>query len=116
MISIVGLGNVGSALKKTLEKYTEVVGYDKKIESDSFEALLECDLIFLCLPTPTSAGNFLNISVGMGQNLQAIQTTMANLRQLGYRGTVASQRCYQGRVGSFKRKTLTWLSWPIRNS
>ncbi len=88
MIGVLGVGNVGSAIYQSFKKYYEVVGYDKHKESDSFEALLECDYIFVCLPTPTHSGMYLNTGLGSGQNIQAIYTALAELRSKGYRGTI----------------------------
>ena len=52
MIGIIGLGFVGKAMFKSFKlKEINVVGYDKYNESDSFESVLETDVIFLCLPT-----------------------------------------------------------------
>ena len=51
-ISIIGLGFVGSAIKKSLEKKgVHVVGYDKFKESDDFKKCLKGDIMFLALPT-----------------------------------------------------------------
>ena len=54
-IGIIGLGCVGSALKKNfLEQAIEIVVYDKFKNGGvgSFEDTLGCKMIFLCLPTP----------------------------------------------------------------
>ena len=51
-ISIIGLGFVGSAMKKSFEiKKVYTLGYDKFKESDSFEDCLRSEIMFLCLPT-----------------------------------------------------------------
>lgn len=51
-ISIIGLGFVGSAMKKSFEeKGCNVIGYDKYKESDKFEMCLKNNIIFLALPT-----------------------------------------------------------------
>jgi len=52
-ISIIGIGFVGGAMKKSFEeKGVSVKAYDKYKESDSFESCLDSDIMFLCLPTP----------------------------------------------------------------
>ena len=45
-IGVAGMGVVGSAVFNGLKDHYEVVGYDKKKDSDPFEALLETDVIF----------------------------------------------------------------------
>ena len=59
MIGVVGLGNVGKAIYDNLSKFYDVVGHDKddKRTIDEFRALLECDLIFVCVPTPPTQGD-----------------------------------------------------------
>lgn len=91
MIGVVGLGNVGKAVYDNLSKHYDVIGYDKdKTRTiDQFESLLECELLFLCLPTPTHSGNYLNTGLGAGQNTQAIYNVMAELRKNDYKGIVA---------------------------
>lgn len=56
-IGVLGLGRVGIALYESLRKHNvSVVGYDKnQIKSKAyFTDLLNCTLIFVCLPTPWS--------------------------------------------------------------
>lgn len=51
-VSIIGLGFVGSAMKKSLkEKGCNVLGYDKYKTSDNFDSCLQNNIIFLALPT-----------------------------------------------------------------
>jgi len=91
MIGVCGLGNVGKAVYENLFKFYDMVGYDKdpKRTINKFDELLECDLIFLCLPTPTHSGHYLNTGLGAGQNNQAIYNVMSELRQHNYKGIVA---------------------------
>ena len=53
IISIIGLGFVGGAMKKSFEmKGESIIGYDKyKEHTDSFEDCLKSDIAFLALPT-----------------------------------------------------------------
>ena len=52
MISIIGLGFVGTAMLKSFKlKKINVKGYDKYKDSDSFEECLNSDIMFLALPT-----------------------------------------------------------------
>ena len=53
-IGIVGLGFVGSAMYKSFEKKgVSLIGYDKYKNGgiSSLESILNCDIVFLCLPT-----------------------------------------------------------------
>ena len=51
-ISIIGVGFVGGAMKKSFEmKNVSVYAYDKFKDIDSFEKCLEASIMFLCLPT-----------------------------------------------------------------
>ncbi len=54
LVGVIGLGFVGSSICKSLDlKGCQVKGYDKdSLKSlNKFEDLLECDILFLCLPT-----------------------------------------------------------------
>ena len=56
IIGIVGQGYVGTAIKSGFEKHYELKTYDKYDESKStcnlFDLVMECDVIFVCVPTP----------------------------------------------------------------
>jgi len=53
IIGILGCGTVGTANKKVLEKFNFAVRvHDIKFKTD-IDNLLACDLIMVCLPTPT---------------------------------------------------------------
>jgi UDPglucose 6-dehydrogenase len=47
-IGVIGIGVVGNAV---LSFFENSVGFDKNKPSDSFESVLETDIVFLCLPT-----------------------------------------------------------------
>lgn len=54
MIGIIGLGFVGGAMFKSFsEKGVSIIGYDKYKNGGigSLESILNCDIVFLCLPT-----------------------------------------------------------------
>ena len=55
-IGIIGQGYVGTAIKSGFEKHYEIETYDKYDESKStcnlFDLVVECDVIFVCVPTP----------------------------------------------------------------
>ena len=88
MIGVVGLGTVGSAIKEALSEKYNVVGYDLNKKSDPFEALLETDMIFCCLPTPTHGGKQSYVGLGSGQSLIAIYGLFSELRKKDYKGIV----------------------------
>jgi len=88
-IGIIGMGVVGSAVYNGLKNHYEVVGHDKKLESDPFESLLEAEVIFTCLPTPSQMSQHGPPGWGSGQSLQAIHSVLHNLNAKGYRGIVA---------------------------
>lgn len=51
-IGVVGLGVVGSAIFKSFEsKKIDTLGYDKYKNIGKIEDILQCDILFLCLPT-----------------------------------------------------------------
>ena len=52
-IGIIGIGFVGGAMYKSFqEKNINVIAYDKYKEYNTFEECLNCNILFLCLPTP----------------------------------------------------------------
>ena len=51
-IGIIGFGVVGKAVANTLSKGFELVLYDKFKDLDEFEDLLNCDFVFITVPTP----------------------------------------------------------------
>lgn len=80
-IGQVGCGFVGSALKQSFEKRgVSTIAYDKYKEIGSPEDLLNCNFIFLCLPTPYVAGH--------GYDLGAILDTCKFLNKNNFTGTV----------------------------
>lgn len=82
-IGIIGLGIVGTAVKAGVEKAGhQLIGYDVRdpdVPSNKFENVLASDLVFLCLPTPTTCGK---------QDLAIILGTVRNLDALNYQGLI----------------------------
>jgi UDPglucose 6-dehydrogenase len=56
LLGFVGLGVVGGAVRDAFAKKFKTVGYDIKTSPDTKEELLNADMIFLSLPTPTVNG------------------------------------------------------------
>lgn len=82
MIGVIGLGVVGKAVFCAFGNTFPTVGYDKFGEfSDdaSFEKLLKCEVIFVCVPTPTVDGV---------QDRSALDEVMEKLIENNYQGVV----------------------------
>ena len=67
-IGIVGQGFVGRAIYKTFSRHYKVHTYDKKIDDYSTEesvsaVALNCDICFVCVPTPMNPDGSCNISI-----------------------------------------------------
>lgn len=63
-IGIIGIGYVGNAVKKGFEsKNHKVLGYDKFKESDTFDDVIQCDIIFVCAPTPSKQDGSIDMSI-----------------------------------------------------
>ena len=54
-IGIVGYGVVGKAADETLKSNYQIVKYDKFLNLDSFDNLMECKFVFVMVPTPLIA-------------------------------------------------------------
>ena len=70
-VSIIGIGFVGTAMLETFNKKRNIIVYDKYKKIGSLEDAINCDIIFLALPTP-----FCNNS---GYNLSAIHEILSEL-------------------------------------
>jgi UDPglucose 6-dehydrogenase len=81
-IGIIGVGVVGGALKEYLEPAHEVVCYDKhQPEMGAFAPLLDAQVIFMAVPTPTlSNGN---------QDKLALFENCIRLWEAEYKGVIA---------------------------
>lgn len=63
-IGIIGLGMVGNAIRHGFTKIGhEVKSYDIKDSSTSLRDILDTELCFICVPTPTTAEGFCDISI-----------------------------------------------------
>ena len=80
MISVIGLGFVGSAMTKSFElKGNKILKYDKYKKIGSLEICLKSKIIFLALPTP-----FINNKY----DISAIIETCDKLQKCNYNGLV----------------------------
>ena len=79
-IGFLGNGAIGGAIISVHEKFGQtVVRHDLNLGTE-LETLLECDLIFICLPTPQSKSGQCDLSI--------IDRELAKLHGLKYHGTV----------------------------
>ena len=51
-IGIIGYGVVGKAIDNTLSKKYEIIKYDKYQDLHNFTSLMDCEFIFIAVPTP----------------------------------------------------------------
>lgn len=80
-IGIIGMGVVGSALKSGFEKLQfDVVPYDINLQTD-FCHLIDTEIVYICLPTPTSENGQCDTSL--------ISAYTEKLRDIQYTGVIA---------------------------
>lgn len=81
IIGIVGMGFVGSAVAFGLSPLCEVRCWDIKPElcTHNYNDLLECDFVFICVPTPTGEN---------GHNLSYVHAALQTLEDKKYAGLV----------------------------
>lgn len=91
-IGIIGKGFVGKATGSVLEKAHEVVYYDKYIdEYKDLNVLKNCDVIFLCVPTPMRQSGEIDYSI-----IKDSLNSLMNVRKEGtvvIRSTATSGTC-----------------------
>lgn len=85
-IGVIGVGFVGGAMLKSFTEKSKstndyVIGYDKYKKIGSFEDVLQCDIIFLCLPT-------LYNSQTLSYDKDALHEICAELVKAAYGGLV----------------------------
>lgn len=81
-IGIVGLGIIGSACKYGFEKLGhDVLVHDIKFENSKIENLLECEIIYVCVPTPQNEDGSCNVSI--------VENVIYDLKKLNYNNIIA---------------------------
>lgn len=81
-IGIVGLGVVGSACKAGMERCGyDVVVHDTRLDGTSLADLLDRELIYVCVPTPSTATGVCDTGI--------VESVIGELYGLGYRGITA---------------------------
>jgi UDPglucose 6-dehydrogenase len=73
-LGVIGLGSVGNALRHTLSFYHDVAGYDIRLPLQ-WEALLDADVVFVCVSTPEGKDGRLDC-----ENVRAVLTRLALAR------------------------------------
>lgn len=80
-IGIVGQGVVGTATRKGLE----LLGHDIKVHDIKFNTnindLVDCEIIFVCVPTPSKADGSCDISI--------TESVVRDISQINFKGIVA---------------------------
>jgi len=97
-IGVIGRGFVGDALYKSfLKREQKIISYDKYKNIGKFSDILDSDILFLCLPTPSSCnGSF---------NLSALTDTLTLLRDNYYNGlAVVKSTVEPGTTRAFCKK------------
>lgn len=81
-IGILGLGVIGSAIKYGFEKLGhQVKFYDPKFENSKLEDVLDAEIIYVCVPTPSSSDGSCDISI--------VQKVIQELKEKDYNGIIA---------------------------
>jgi len=81
-IGIAGLGIIGSACKYGFEKLGHKVRFhDPKFSESKFEDLLNAEIIYICVPTPSNEDGSCNVSI--------VQGVVDSLMKTNYQGVIA---------------------------
>ena len=80
-IGIIGYGVVGKAADNTLSNKYKTVKYDKYQHLDKFEDLLNCEFIFIMVPTPFDCST-------NSVDLSAVDESLETLNKLNFQGIV----------------------------
>ena len=81
IIGIIGYGVVGKAIDATVSKIYKTIKYDKFSKIDAFNSLLECQQIFISVPTPFDCNK-------EHVDLSAILESLERLQKINYSGIV----------------------------
>ena len=80
-IGIIGYGVVGKAADNTFSKYYNTIKYDKYQDLDDFNSLLDCDFVFVMVPTPFDYDK-------NKVNQEAIIESLTRLEEIGFKNIV----------------------------
>lgn len=79
-VGILGIGMIGSALKKGFETVHEVSYYDPKFKDSNFKDILDSEIIFICVPTDQNEDGSCNVSV--------VNSSLSELSEKNFKGIV----------------------------
>jgi UDPglucose 6-dehydrogenase len=83
-IGIVGLGFVGSAIRKSIEGFNLVlIDKDPLRGTNTFNDLVSCEGVFVCVPSPQGDDGSCDTSI--------LEEVLANLKKIGYTGVIISK-------------------------
>lgn len=80
-IGLIGYGIVGKAADNTFSQIYDTVKYDKYKDLDDFNSLLNCDFVFIMVPTPFDCEK-------NRVNEEAIVESLSKLEEICFRNTV----------------------------
>lgn len=81
-IGVVGVGVVGDAVRYGMEKLGHIVKiYDTKFSDTSINDVLDTDICFICVPTPTKEKYECDVSI--------VESVVCSLNELKYDGIIA---------------------------
>ena len=80
-IGIVGLGIIGSACKFGFEKLGHKVLVHDIIMETKLNDLIDCEIIYVCVPTPSNEDGSCNTTI--------VEQVVLNLKELNYQGIIA---------------------------
>lgn len=80
-IGIVGLGIIGSACKFGFEKLGHKVLVHDIIMETKLKDLINCEIIYICVPTPSNEDGSCNTSI--------VEQVVLDLKELNYQGVIA---------------------------
>jgi nucleotide sugar dehydrogenase len=85
-IGIIGLGFVGNAIKESMDSFycdSVLVDKDQSKGKNKFTDLLECDGVFICVPTPENSDGTCDTSI--------LENVLIKLFNINYHGVIISK-------------------------
>lgn len=79
-IGIIGLGIVGKTIYDVMSQYHKISFHDVKYEQSKIENVIDSQIVFICVPTPSNKNNECDLSI--------IDDVMDKLHKLNYLGII----------------------------
>ena len=79
-ISIIGIGVVGGAIKYGFEKLGHTISFHDIVYDTKIENVLDTDICYICVPTPTNEDNSCDTSI--------VEGVIKELKELDYKGII----------------------------